>query len=463
MGLASSLFYSSNDSEKQTLHRRITPSSDQYEEQKERWNALADHLIKDLQERSGYSIRTWLQGSYKFGTQTRPVRQGEEFDIDLGIYFVWKGAREDGDHDPETLKEFVRDSLVSYAADNPDEVVAVARSKPRCERIRFNGDFHIDVPGYHLEPDHDGRSLTTSDGWEDSDPKAIYVWFRDAFDDIERAKVRRQIRYLKAWAALKFRDPRDRPSSILLTVLIAEAARDTGTLAADDEALRTMIEHIVDRLKSDWEVPNPVDPDEDLVRLSSEQMSEFTEALSSLLDVANRACNSETEFGAADIWQEAFEHLFPMPELEESLTEMAKWLPARSVMPEVRVTAVPRNNPQAHNFSGMNEIGPIPRDCDVYFEVVNAGQLPANCSITWMVRNEGDEAENTNDLGHFAGIGIRAEERSAYRGIHYMDCVIKIGRDTVAMRRVAVEISGLAMPRRNPVARPAYSRFRGRR
>ena len=104
MGSASSLFYSSNDTEKQTLHRRITPSSDQFEEQQARWNALAEYLSADLRGRSGYSIRTWLQGSYKFGTQTRPVRFGEEFDIDLGIYYVWKGSRDDGDYDPQTLK-----------------------------------------------------------------------------------------------------------------------------------------------------------------------------------------------------------------------------------------------------------------------------------------------------------------------------------------------------------------------
>ena len=44
-----------------------------------------------------------------------------------------------------------------------------------------------------------------------------------------------------------------------------------------------------------------------------------------------------------------------------------------------------------------------------------------------MVRNEGREAENTNDLGHVAGQGLTAHERSAYRGRHYMDCVVKVG------------------------------------
>lgn len=461
MGSASSLFFASNDSEKQTLHRRITPSSEQFEEQQVRWNALADYLTTDLRERSGYTIRTWLQGSYKFGTQTRPVRMGEEFDIDLGIYYVWKADREDGDFSPQHLKGFVRESFLSYAADNDDEVLEVAPSKPKCERIRFKGDFHIDVPVYHIEPDQDKRSLAAHDGWEDSDPKAIYVWFRDSFDDIERAKVRRQIRYLKAWAALKFAQP-DRPSSILLTVLIAEAALELGGLPADDESLRNLVEHIAKRLEYDGSVPNPVDPDEDLARMSTQQMQDFTRALSDLQDVATRACDAEIEFAAADIWQEAFEHLFPMPEALQALDEVSKWLPARSAIPEIKVSAVSRNNPQSGQFFDMNKIGPIPKDCDLHFKVVNAEQLPENSSITWMVRNEGGEAENKNDLGHFAGSGVEATEHSAYRGTHYMDCVVKVDGRTVAMRRVPVSITGMAMPRRNPIARPKYIRLRGR-
>jgi hypothetical protein len=57
VGSAASPFYSANDAEKQTLHRRITPSDEQFEEQQDRWNALADHLVADLKERSDYPIR----------------------------------------------------------------------------------------------------------------------------------------------------------------------------------------------------------------------------------------------------------------------------------------------------------------------------------------------------------------------------------------------------------------------
>jgi hypothetical protein len=465
MGSAASLFYSANDAEKQTLYRRITPSEEQFEEQQDRWNALADHLISDLKERSGYPIRTWLQGSYKAATQIRPVRLGEEFDIDLGVYFQWQGKPQDGQQGPKTLKGFVQEGLKAYARANTADVEQVMPPRERCGRIQFKSSFHIDVPAYHIDAGRDARRLATASGaWETSDPKAIYLWFRDLFDDLARAKVRRQVKYAKAWAALKFALNDGRPSSILITVLVAEAAEVLGNagLGADDDTLRDILEEIVKRLEEDTEVPNPVDSLENLARMTDAQMATFIDGLKSFLDVAQRATAKAEELAAADIWQESFEHLLPMPEVTESVVKAVAQLPVRYVAPEIRVSAVSRTN-AVGRFNGVNQIGPIPRDCDIDFEVTNALSLPANSNISWMVRNEGREAENINDLGHIAGRGLTAHERSAYRGTHYMDCVVKVGEKTIAMRRVPVTITGQVLPRRNPLLRPEWVKLRGRR
>lgn len=62
MSIAANLFYAT-DLEKETLHQRITPSADQRQEQIERWNELADYLRGWLKERTGFDVRTWIQGS----------------------------------------------------------------------------------------------------------------------------------------------------------------------------------------------------------------------------------------------------------------------------------------------------------------------------------------------------------------------------------------------------------------
>jgi hypothetical protein len=128
MGSAASLFFDT-DKDKQTLYRRITPTDIQFEQQQERWNLLADFLKSDLRDRSGYSIRSWLQGSYKFGTQIRPMRMQEEFDIDLGIYYEWTGTPQQGKHSPKTLKSFVQDSLVDFTKQHSAGIKSVGDPK----------------------------------------------------------------------------------------------------------------------------------------------------------------------------------------------------------------------------------------------------------------------------------------------------------------------------------------------
>ena len=466
MGITASLFYNANDPDKQTLHRRITPSQEQFDDQQERWNALADHLTSDLEERSGHRIRTWLQGSYKFGTQVRPARKGDEFDIDLGVFFQWKGEPEEGDHEPDELKDMVQRSLESYSDDGVIEVVSPPRS--RCSRIRYEGDFHIDVPSYHLDPDRDARMLATEDdGWEDSDPKALFLWFRDRFDDHRRAKARRQIRYVKRWATLKYRDSDGRPSSTLLTVLVAEALDELSDddLASDDDALLAVLEVVLDRLEGDREVHNPANDDEVLSdRLNDDELDEFTDELRRFRDTAQGALDCENIVAAADKWSEAFEHFFPLPDEEElaKAAESGQRLLARVVVPEVNVRAVARNNPN-RKWVDTNKIGPIPKDCTIDFRVTNSHALPNDATVQWMVRNEGDEAEYTNDLGHYAGDGLTADERSAYKGTHYMDCVVRQHGLVIGLQRIRVTITGISMPRRNPKKRPNYVRHRGKR
>lgn len=172
MAISGDLFFSTNV-EKETLHSRIMPSELQQKQQQKRWSELRDYLRSDLRERSGCAIKSWLQGSYKFKTQIRPASTYDEFDIDLGVYLLWEGKAEDGKYTAKELKDMVQDSLEAYKATQED-VIEVCDPKTRCSRIRFEGNFHIDVPSYHLDETRDCRSLATEeDEWEDSDPKAI--------------------------------------------------------------------------------------------------------------------------------------------------------------------------------------------------------------------------------------------------------------------------------------------------
>ena len=417
-------------------------------------------MIGDLSEKTGLTISSWLQGSYKFGTQIRPVA-GEEFDIDLGVYFNWAGSAHDGPHSVTEVKDLVQASLTEYAAEAGDEVLGVIDPpKERCARIRFTGKFHIDVPGYHLDPAADVRSLATeTKGWEDSDPKAFYLWFSEQFEDDDHALVRRLIRYFKMWGALNLKQCFP---SVVMTVLVVDAfnALSSEEVEGDDLAIKNVATSIADRLREDPEVRNPVNREENLNRLNQTDIDQIVTALQGLVVTAELALSGATEADAAVQWTTVFHHFFPAPAQTANAVNQNAPVPI-AFDPRVRVEAMPASG--LHTFTNTNRIGPIPKGCSITFSLENAIDLPAGAQVRWIVRNEGEEAELTNDLGHRAEDGYQATENSAYRGTHYMDVIVtSMFGAVLGFRRIPVEISGVPMPPRNP-KRPGWTRFRGRR
>jgi hypothetical protein len=463
MGIAASLFYSTSDTEN-CLDWRVRPSDEQYDAQKERWNDLADHLRDDLAERSGCSTASWLQGSYKFGTQVRPAGPDEEFDIDLGIYFRWAGEPEDGDHDAVDLKRFVQESLIDYANNDDNDAASVGEPRAKCSRVHFNDSFHIDVPTYHLDGARDARALATADNeWENSDPKAIYTWWKEKTGETDRARCRRLVRYFKMWAALRF-DEDARPSSILLTVLVGEAFQkiDRDDFSGDDEFLREVTLEIARRLNGSYKVANPANAAENLNRLAGEDSSSLVSKLDDLLSIADRALAAQTKTASAEIWSEAFDHFFPVPtadDQEEAVLKIAESRALATLKFEPIVDVRATNGNRA--FTGIDGIGPIPKGCDITFTLANYQALPAGATVSWMVRNSGKEAEDINDLGHRVGEGISVARESAYRGNHFMDVAVKLNGLLIGSKRLPVTVTGLGIPRRNP-PRPAWTKLRRR-
>lgn len=467
MGHASTLF---NGHVKQTLVGRITPTEEQRAFLQKQWNDMADHVKREVTAKHGYPVSSWLQGSYKFGTLIRPVHLGEEYDVDLGIYFEWED--EDVEPTPGQLRVWVQDELLVYKA-LCDELKTIEEPPlERCSRASFISQFHIDTPTYHLAPRKDVRRLAClSNGWEHSDPKAIYKWFRDAVSGSDRDQLRRLVRYMKAWAALSFDDaPDSRPSSIMLTILVTQTYQnmflDRLVGIADDDALIAVIKALHDRLFGDRRVPNPVDMREDLNRMSEEAWEGFLPRLEALRDVAERANEAEDEAGAALIWAEAFSFLMPLPEVVAEV-EMVERSSGRAVMqlPEIDIMVYARDKsaPGGRRFIERlrNEVPSVTKNCDLVFRIANPHVVPEYATVEWTVRNEGEEADKISDLGHRT-VGMRLlenDEHTAYAGRHFMDCVVRLNGTVYAVRRVPVSIRDIERPARNP-PRPQYTKLR---
>jgi hypothetical protein len=443
MGKAARLF---NGKAEQTLYGRVTPTPEQRQFLQNQWNALGDHLKTRLSG-WGYPVTTWLQGSYKYGTLIKPVHKGEEYDVDVGIYFSWDPAQTNLSPTAQQLRAWVQQELVEYEKGVEALVEVVDPPKERCSRAIYKQQFHIDTPTYHLDPATDKRRLACLSGeWEDSDPKLLYKWFRDVVGPDNRDLLRRLIRYLKGWAAVAFEDaPEARPSSILLTVAVAEAfSQKWGARlidVADDDALIAVVAIFYERLVRDSRVFNPIDTKENLNRIPDDSWDAFLTRLAVLNDAAQAADAAEDEAAASFSWEGAFLFLMPLPEVDE--VEVIEPATNRALMqvPDiaVRVFDRPDGNLLATH---LNEVPSVTRGQWLVFELVNRHVLPDFADISWTVRNDGEEADYIGDLGHFRrGINMyTASESTAYLGKHYMDCVIRLNGTIFAVRRVPVHI-----------------------
>lgn len=446
MGHAARLFNGTAD---QTLHGRVAPTQEQVDFLQAQWNSLAEHLKRELPKKYDYTVSTWLQGSYKYATLIKPVHKGEEYDVDLGVYFEWDPSDQNIEPTPAQLREWVQRELNVYKACTLEVSEVVEPAKERCSRAVYAKQFHIDTPTYHLDRKRDRRRLAhLNRGWEERDPKPLYQWFMSVAEGEDRDQVRRLIRYLKGWAAVSFEEAPDaRPSSVLLSVLIAQAysapMQRLGRLwerSPDDEALVAVIRAMHDRLLDDPVVMNPVDTNENLNRIPKEQWDAMLSRMQVLRDAAEAAAAALDEPSAALAWSQALSFLMPLPEAEEvevvALTGFAVM-----VLPEIRVDVYARH-PKRFLSSHANEVPGVARECDLVFTITNPHVVPDFATVEWTVRNDGQEADNLGDLGHRrAGTRLLSiDEKTAYVGRHHMDCVIRCNGEVYAVRRVPVNV-----------------------
>jgi hypothetical protein len=462
MGVGASLFWST-DPDAQTLHKRITPSTEERDYLQEQWSVLGEFLIDRLEQRWESGVSSWIQGSYKFGTLLRPLYTNDRYDLDLGMYLEFDGNEENQLPIPRTLKRWVHEDLVSYC-DVEAEAVRVPPEKARCSRIVFKKNFHVDIPSYKLNTSGDNRHLATKTGnWEDSDPKKLYVWFLGSTPEKSRRQLRRIIKYVKAWAKIHYRESKEScPSSLMLTVIVTEAFQSLSPedKAGDDTCLAAALRYVLGRLAGSKAVPNPVNSAEDLNRLGKEDFHKLLDNLEEFLTVAEEALLCGNKLLAAVKWSEAFEHFFPLPPDDEV---SAGKFPLAIPQPEIEIRASDKRTGRTLGVF-QNEVSRVQAQADLQFTITNPQFIPAGATITWTVRNEDSHAAEANDLGHTTIGGISNSEHTAYRGKHYMDCVVSKDGRVLSVRRVPVTVATPFHSKavRNP-AKPSWTKIRRKR
>jgi hypothetical protein len=379
MGKSAHMFLSSNE-DKETLNKRVTLLAEQMDYARSKKDHLLHYLKSELSNKLGVSVGYCLQGSYKNHTLIRPIRMGEEFDIDAGVYLMFDA--ESQGIQAKDAKSIFRSVLVRYCAANND--AKLAESKPNCERVCFPGSFHIDLPLYYFVKETETcRLATEKSGWIDSDPKSLQDWFDNKISDYsaeKKARLRRCIKNIKTWVALRA----VKLPSIAITVFIANKFDD---FEQDDDVFVQNAANLLHYLKADNKIHSPINGD-DLIGGTNEDKTKLSGQLTLLLDSLISANSSQSAMEAHPSWSTIFEHIYPPFAEVEELVHVTN-LPALTTVPFINIRKTDRDNKFLEDSSGEIINGFLGEH--LAFSITNSVSYPVNSTVKWMVRNKEKE------------------------------------------------------------------------
>ncbi|MEJ1377602.1 MAG: hypothetical protein RPU32_06440 [Candidatus Sedimenticola sp. (ex Thyasira tokunagai)] len=453
MGLSAKLFFDTADAE--TLSSRISLTSEQMDEARVKKDKLLELIKPELSSSLETQVKHWLQGSYKNHTLIRPIQKGDEFDIDVGVYILCN-AEEEGLSALE-VKNLNRQVLEWFVSNRPE--AKLEESKTSCERLSYPSSFHIDIPIYYYDSEKDICKLATqNDEWIDSDPKALQDWFNNITSGLSPkslAQLRRVIKYLKTWTAIKGKNDGVTIPSIAITVLVASNFIEAED---DDDVFIQITIKVMEFISANTTLDSPVQ-NGDLFGFKDDEYINIQNKSVALKNSCEFISQSTDSFQQYVLWSATFEHMFPpFVERSEEVSKKTK-LPAITVPPKIRV----RHNDNRKKLLSNNVTSEIRvfRDEELYFSIENKEDYSRTAEVHWIVRNQDAEAMRVNDLGHTTVLTVDEElyEGCSYSGTHYMECLILDQNNIKGIGAVKVRITGFSRPLRNP---PRKKHYRGR-
>lgn len=451
MGNSSALFFQQDN--ENTITARIKLSTFQLTKARECRDALLGFVKPKLCEILDMPVKHWIQGSLKNHTLIRPASKFDEFDIDVGLYLIGEG--DCSDIDAKEVKNELHETIIDFCQFNSGAEVFDER-KQRCERVSFEKSFHIDLPLYYYNSEDKTVLLATENGWEESDPKGFQDWFDVSVHIEKRVVIRRIIKYLKSWASIQSARMSVRPISSMVFTILAVKFFDEVTGSDDEADFASVSLKIVNYILESECVLNPLNGD-DVLCFESSDMEAWRSRLQDLESICNEALQTTNQFASYYLWERVFEHSLP-PINESPIAQGSAGLPALTVPASIQVSHYDAKerlllaDVATSIISYKNE--------SLAFKISNDAEYPRGSTATWIVRNQGAEAGDCNDLGHRFSISLDSETSRdcAYTGVHYMDVTVYCQGLVQGVGQVRVNVLPYSRPVKNP---PRKKYFRG--
>lgn len=265
-----------------------------------------------------YKPKFRLQGSYILGTLIRTKE--DTCDLDNGVYFFPKP-----DVTGTTLQNWVWDAVENATTEKPEH-------RERCVRVKYKGDFHIDLPVYYKasetnDLEHPFIAVKDND-WKESDPKEFQDWFKERKK--KSAQLVRLIKSLKAWCDNR---PKKMPNGLTMTVLACNHFVEEKD--RDDKALLSLLKAIKAKLSVNWSCIMPTTPKDDVLARFKGDKAYFFESIDEFIADAEKAVNTETnQLKASKLWRSHLGSYFPEGEDANVDSKMAQLFAQAAIIKE---------------------------------------------------------------------------------------------------------------------------------
>lgn len=469
----------------------VPPSK--YEEAKRSYDAVADWLNREDSELAPFNPTIYPQGSFALGTAVKP--EGDDhYDVDAVCLLQVAQA----ETTQQALKAMVGRRLELHGTYS--RLLDPKEGRRRCWTLKYadGSRFHLDilpaVPDYDRLPlllgvpaalaQHaiaitDKKTWDTATTWPKSNPKGYAEWFADRMrvvlekrrrdialaegrasvqeipDYRVRTPLQRLVQLLKRHRDVRYNGDDDKPISIIITTLAAQAYRNEEDLGA---ALRNTIPRMRDGIEKrgdEWWVPNPVNPYENFAdkwKEAPRKAELFFEWLSIVEREHGAVLPVLGQYGSgqqvAEMLCESYGgrvsataiHKYARRTGAESLTvrgrdrawqfdvqhrETPRW-PVAATKYSVSVRARARRDGwRDFNFANSSRV--VPKFFDLVYTATT--NVPRPFQVFWQVVNTGDEAARANCLrGTFypgeGYHGLERHESTCYAGQHWVECFI---------------------------------------
>ncbi|MGV3629872.1 MAG: SMODS domain-containing nucleotidyltransferase [Bacteroidota bacterium] len=270
------------------IAQQLELDSTRRERMESAYNAVYDLLKKDEDFFDDIEIELYAQGSTRIGTPVKPIN-GDDFDLDVVLHIFELYT----DHDPVK----VYNALVK-ALEKSEYYKSILEKKPRCVRLNYKGDFHMDILPGCMRTAFDKEKIAIPEknmrDWSSGNPKGFSKWFLDIANSVKssvleglrqklmlkaqieqedlpdddvysKTPLQRSVQLIKRYRDIYFQNKDYAVSSIVLTTLMGHFYNQQDSIYQTiDEIMEAIREEHSKSIRTGirFQLKNPVNPDE---------------------------------------------------------------------------------------------------------------------------------------------------------------------------------------------------------